>query len=309
MLERIAILFVPAFNTDGHERFGRWNRPNQNGPEQTGWRTTSQNVNLNRDYTKADAPEMRAMLRLIDEFDPLVCADLHVTDGADFERPKDLDGSKTRIGRMPRPRGSAAPRAALDYASSWREPARAGGATVGRNTAAAARMIDFRGYAYTRTPSAISGELVTVYDPRTPQIWRVPLRDQVEASVITKAPRGGYLVPVPFAAEIAPPARGPRHRFRAAAGGQGKDPGRAVSCRSSRFLDDPPSRGEMRAALEGAWRKDTTSILPGAPLCSHYPALARLVLALFEPPRALTHSQPGDSSTPASSRRKTWSPT
>ena len=28
-LERIAILFVPAFNVDGHERFGRWNRPNQ----------------------------------------------------------------------------------------------------------------------------------------------------------------------------------------------------------------------------------------------------------------------------------------
>ena len=30
-------------------------------------------------------PEMRAMLRLIDVWDPLVCADLHVTDGADFE--------------------------------------------------------------------------------------------------------------------------------------------------------------------------------------------------------------------------------
>ncbi len=28
---------------------------------------------------------MRAMLRLIDTWDPLVCADLHVTDGADFE--------------------------------------------------------------------------------------------------------------------------------------------------------------------------------------------------------------------------------
>ncbi|MGH7880085.1 MAG: M14 family zinc carboxypeptidase, partial [Candidatus Binataceae bacterium] len=39
-LERIAILFVPAFNVDGHERFGRWNRPNQRGPEETGWRTT-----------------------------------------------------------------------------------------------------------------------------------------------------------------------------------------------------------------------------------------------------------------------------
>src|ERR1700736_2968542 len=85
VLERIAILFVPAFNTDGHERTGRWNRPNQVGPEETGWRTTAQNLNLNRDYTKADAPEMRAMLRLIDTWDPLVCADLHGTDGAGFE--------------------------------------------------------------------------------------------------------------------------------------------------------------------------------------------------------------------------------
>ena len=84
-LERIAILFVPAFNTDGHERFGQWNRPNQNGPEETGWRTTAQNLNLNRDYAKADSPEMQALLRLITERDPLVCADLHVTDGADFE--------------------------------------------------------------------------------------------------------------------------------------------------------------------------------------------------------------------------------
>src|ERR1700689_2215207 len=85
LLERIAILFVPAFNVDGHERFGPWNRPNQNGPEETGWRTTAQNLNLNRDYTKADAPEMRALLGLIRDWDPLVCADLHVTDGADFQ--------------------------------------------------------------------------------------------------------------------------------------------------------------------------------------------------------------------------------
>jgi len=85
VLERMAVLFVPAFNVDGHERFGRWNRPNQNGPEETGWRTTAQNLNLNRDYTKADSPEMRALLGLIRSWDPLVCADLHVTDGADFQ--------------------------------------------------------------------------------------------------------------------------------------------------------------------------------------------------------------------------------
>jgi len=84
-LERIAVLFVPAFNVDGHERFGRWNRRNQNGPEEMGWRATAQNLNLNRDYTKADSPEMRAMLTLLRSWDPLLCADLHVTDGADFQ--------------------------------------------------------------------------------------------------------------------------------------------------------------------------------------------------------------------------------
>src|ERR1700739_618755 len=50
VLERIAILFVPAFNVDGHERVGRWNRPNQAGPEETGWRTPPQKLNLHPDH-------------------------------------------------------------------------------------------------------------------------------------------------------------------------------------------------------------------------------------------------------------------
>ena len=54
-------------------------------PEEMGWRTTAQNLNLNRDYVKADAPEMQAMLRLLAEWDPILLADLHVTDGAEFE--------------------------------------------------------------------------------------------------------------------------------------------------------------------------------------------------------------------------------
>jgi hypothetical protein len=83
-LEKLLIVFVPVFNVDGHERFGRWNRPNQVGPEEMGWRTTSQNINLNRDYAKADAPEMGAMLRLLNEWDPILYVDLHVTDGAQF---------------------------------------------------------------------------------------------------------------------------------------------------------------------------------------------------------------------------------
>lgn len=84
-LKNFVLVFVPVFNVDGHERFGRWNRPNQVGPEEMGWRGTAQNLNLNRDYTKADAPEMHAMLRLLNEWDPVLYADLHVTDGSNFQ--------------------------------------------------------------------------------------------------------------------------------------------------------------------------------------------------------------------------------
>ncbi|MFT3913592.1 MAG: M14 family zinc carboxypeptidase [Anaeromyxobacteraceae bacterium] len=83
-LGRVTAVFVPVFNVDGHERFGPDQRPNQRGPAEGGWRTNAQNLNLNRDYVKADAPETRAMLRLLSEWDPVVYADLHVTDGSKF---------------------------------------------------------------------------------------------------------------------------------------------------------------------------------------------------------------------------------
>jgi hypothetical protein len=84
-LRQVVVVFVPVFNIDGHERFGRYNRPNQVGPEEMGWRVTSQNLNLNRDYAKAEAPEMRAMLGLLNQWDPILYVDLHVTDGAEFQ--------------------------------------------------------------------------------------------------------------------------------------------------------------------------------------------------------------------------------
>ena len=84
-LNHQVMLFVPVFNVDGHERFEAFNRPNQRGPKEMGWRTTAQNFNLNRDYAKADTPEMQAMLALVNAWDPLFYVDLHVTDGAKFQ--------------------------------------------------------------------------------------------------------------------------------------------------------------------------------------------------------------------------------
>ncbi len=84
ILENVVLLFMPIYNTDGHERSTPFNRINQNGPESMGWRTTSTYQNLNRDYMKADTPETRAWLRLWNEWDPHLFIDCHVTDGADY---------------------------------------------------------------------------------------------------------------------------------------------------------------------------------------------------------------------------------
>jgi len=85
LLDKVRLVFVPIVNLDGHERRGKWHRPNQVGPEEMGWRTTAQNLNLNRDFAKVEAPEMRALLRLWHKEKPLLSLDLHVTNGAQFE--------------------------------------------------------------------------------------------------------------------------------------------------------------------------------------------------------------------------------
>src|SRR5690606_22837850 len=257
------------------------------GPEEMGWRTTAQNYNLNRDYLKADAPEMRAMLSLMDRWDPLLLADLHVTDGAQFEHGisvmveplnsgdaqlrkaglklrTSLIDKLARQGALPLPfypsfvvyddpasgfaDGVAPPRFSHGYmplrnrfgvlvethswkpyaervrytrdtiydllevfarhGSEWRQQALAadqrmlGGQPVALSYKASdkARLIEFRGYAYTRTPSEISGRLMTRYDESKPQIWKIPLRDDVQPDRMVTAPSGGYVVPAAHAA-------------------------------------------------------------------------------------------------------------
>lgn len=85
LLDHVNLLFLPIFSVDAHERFSRYNRINQRGPIEMGWRTTARNLNLNRDYTKLDAVEMRCLVRALNEYDPDLYFDIHVTDGADYQ--------------------------------------------------------------------------------------------------------------------------------------------------------------------------------------------------------------------------------
>jgi murein tripeptide amidase MpaA len=83
-LDSVILIAVPIYNADGNERFARQeqNRQSQNGPEMVGVRTNAQNLDLNRDYIKAEAPETRASLAMFNAWDPDVFVDLHTTDGS-----------------------------------------------------------------------------------------------------------------------------------------------------------------------------------------------------------------------------------
>jgi murein tripeptide amidase MpaA len=85
LLDRVVLVFIPVYNIDGHERRSAYSRINQRGPELAGWRANGTNLNLNRDYMKADAPETRAFLRMFHRWRPDFFVDNHVTDGADFQ--------------------------------------------------------------------------------------------------------------------------------------------------------------------------------------------------------------------------------
>jgi hypothetical protein len=85
LIDRAVLVIVPIYNADGHEHFGRFNRINQNGPEQMGWRANATQQNLNRDYLKADTPETRGFLREWSRWLPDFFVDDHVTDGADYQ--------------------------------------------------------------------------------------------------------------------------------------------------------------------------------------------------------------------------------
>ncbi|HZM17740.1 MAG TPA: M14 family metallopeptidase, partial [Candidatus Krumholzibacteria bacterium] len=86
LLDHVTLLVLPIFSVDAHERRSPTNRINQNGPEEMGFRTTPIGLNLNRDYMKAEAPEMRAMLgQVFTRWWPHLLVDDHTTDGADYQ--------------------------------------------------------------------------------------------------------------------------------------------------------------------------------------------------------------------------------
>lgn len=84
-LENQVVLVIPIFNADGNEKFGKNRR--DNGPELAGSRYNGQFLDLNRDYLKLESPEVRGLVKLFNQWDPVLVVDMHTTNGSYHREP------------------------------------------------------------------------------------------------------------------------------------------------------------------------------------------------------------------------------
>jgi hypothetical protein len=81
----LCVAIIPVYNIGGALNRGSFSRVNQNGPAAYGFRGNSQNLDLNRDFTKADSRNARSFMQIFHWLDPHILVDNHVSDGADYQ--------------------------------------------------------------------------------------------------------------------------------------------------------------------------------------------------------------------------------
>lgn len=79
------ICIIPVYNVEGMLNRRANVRTNQNGPEEKGFRGNGQNLDLNRDFIKADAHNTLAFYELFHYWQPDVFLDTHTSNGADYQ--------------------------------------------------------------------------------------------------------------------------------------------------------------------------------------------------------------------------------
>ncbi len=368
-LDAVDVVFVPVVNPDGHEHFAPNHRPNQRGPAAMGFRTNDARLNINRDFIKADTPEMHAILRALTTYHAVLLVDLHTTDGAKFQqdisisiapiapRKDKLDvtaralsdytvqrltelghlplsfypsfvinddpasgfavsdppprfsqsyaGARSRLGmliethswRTYRERTESAYHAlqavfeaAQHHAAQWvtaeaeadRADAQLGGTdvTLVWDNGPHKTEIAFRGYAYRKAKSELSGTDWISYDETKPEIWHIPLLDELVPQITIHVPRGGYVIDGGFVPLVAPILDQHGLHYVKLAG----EPQIAVEAyHATKVSFQPPFEGRTGVALEGAWTPETRTLERGSIFVPIDQPAARVILHLLEP--------------------------
>jgi hypothetical protein len=84
LLDQLIICVIPMYNVDGALLRSEYNRVNQNGPQQYGFRANARNLDLNRDFIKCDSRNAKSFVSLFTRMMPHVFVDTHVSNGADY---------------------------------------------------------------------------------------------------------------------------------------------------------------------------------------------------------------------------------
>jgi Zinc carboxypeptidase len=83
--ENVVIGIIPMYNVGGGHNRSCCSRANQNGPEEYGFRGNSKNLDLNRDFIKADARNTIVFYKIYHFLKPNVFVDTHTSNGADYQ--------------------------------------------------------------------------------------------------------------------------------------------------------------------------------------------------------------------------------
>ena len=88
--QNVVLAVIPVYNIGGSLNRNSFSRVNQNGPESYGFRGNAENLDLNRDFIKADSKNAFAFEKIFHQLNPDIFIDNHVSDGADYQHTMTL---------------------------------------------------------------------------------------------------------------------------------------------------------------------------------------------------------------------------
>lgn len=83
--ENVVLAVIPFYNIGGVLNRNSHTRANQKGPEEYGFRGNARNLDLDRDFIKADSYNALSFAKIFHLVDPDIMIDNHVSDGADYQ--------------------------------------------------------------------------------------------------------------------------------------------------------------------------------------------------------------------------------
>ena len=81
----VILAIIPLYNIGGANNRNCCSRTNQNGPEEYGFRGNAKNLDLNRDFIKADSKNTLAFYAIFQFLKPVLFVDTHTSNGADYQ--------------------------------------------------------------------------------------------------------------------------------------------------------------------------------------------------------------------------------